>query len=116
MESLSKMNYEKLHIVYAIRGNRGVTVNTENLRETAKWMNKIRLGNFIGTESKGIMTKKDIVKPEEKEVFFKETGDNGISQIYIEKLDEAIYCAIDNAEETILFSWQGAREWIKERI
>ena len=109
MESLSKMNYEKLHIVYAIRGNRGVTVNTENLREAAKWMNKVRLGNFIGTESKGIMTKKDIVKPEEKELFFKETGENGISQIYIEKLDKAIYFAIDNAGKNDIILLAGSQ-------
>ncbi|MFB0917715.1 MAG: Mur ligase family protein [Clostridiaceae bacterium] len=109
MESLSKMNYEKLHIVYAIRGNRGVTVNTENLRETAKWLGKVRLGNFIGTESFGIMTKKDIVKPEEKELFFKETKDNGINQIFIEKLDEAIYYAIDNAGKNDIILLAGSQ-------
>lgn len=98
MDSLAKMDYGRLHFVYAIRGNRGLTINTENIRAMAKWLPQIRLGRFIGTETRGEVTGKDLVSPEEKQVFFQELEAAGITPEYKEDLREAIVSAIDSAK------------------
>lgn len=99
LDSISKMKYGKLHMVYAIRGNRGTTVNRENIEETGKWLNKLHLGSFTGTETLGLVTKKDLVSDDEKAVFFEETRKLGIEPEFFPKMDEALSNALRKAQD-----------------
>ena len=90
LETLQLMKYEKLHLVYAIRGSRGVTVNRENAEAIAHWAPKLGLAKIIATTSTGHVGEKDIVTAEEQQVFENIMRDAGIKTEIYEQLPEAI--------------------------
>lgn len=69
LETLKFMEYRRLHLVYAIRGSRGATVNRENAEAIAAWAPKLEIKEIIATTSSGHVTSKDLVTPEENEAF-----------------------------------------------
>lgn len=98
LESLVKLNYNKLHLVYAIRGNRGPTVNRENITTLLKWRDRLHMDEIIGTKSGEYVTSKDKVTEEEIRVFHEELEKSDLNVILYEELKEAIYDAIDKAQ------------------
>jgi UDP-N-acetylmuramyl tripeptide synthase len=90
LESISDMNKNKFHIVYAIRGNRGPTVNRENAKALISWKDKLGIEKVIATRSIGNVTKKDEVKDIEEEVFREEILNAGIPLEIYDTLYEAI--------------------------
>lgn len=99
LESLVKLEYNKLHLVYAIRGNRGTTVNRENITTLMKWVDKLGLTEIIGTSSLEFVTSKDKVTKEEMEVFKDELSKSNLKVTIIDELKPAIKFAIDQAED-----------------
>lgn len=69
METLRAMEYNDLYIYYAIRGNRGVQLNTDVATRITHWLKDLNPKGFYATVSKDIVMKKDRVLPEEREVF-----------------------------------------------
>lgn len=69
LQTLSKMAYKNAHIFYAIRGNRGVTVNGENVDTFLAWKDKLRLKTFFASKSTDTVVKHDVVSPEEEKIF-----------------------------------------------
>ncbi|ACB85177.1 Mur ligase family protein [Natranaerobius thermophilus] len=67
METLGKMDFNNLKILYAIRGGRGKTVNEENTKALIKWLKKLNLqevyvtssDEIVGIENKVTMTERD---------------------------------------------------------
>lgn len=98
METLDFMTYEACHLVYAIRGSRGVTVNKENAEVMAQWAKKIGLKEIIATTSKDYVTSKDLVTPEELAVFLDIMKDNHIKVILKDTLEEAIELGLKNIQ------------------
>ena len=90
LETLKYMDYKNFHLVYAIRGSRGVTVNRENAETIAEWKDKLGLKEIIATKSIGDVTRKDIVSEEEEKVFNEIMEENGIKVIFFEELKDAI--------------------------
>lgn len=99
LESISRTNCRKLHIVYAIRGNRGTTVNRENIETLLKWKDSLPMDEIIGTLSKGLVGPKDEVKAEEIEVYFNALKGSGLETPLFEKLEDAIAHALGKAEK-----------------
>lgn len=99
LETLKYMEYKNLHLVYAIRGSRGVTVNRENAETIAQWKEKLGIDKIIATKSIGEVTKKDIVLDEEEEVFNEVMKANNIEIIPFNDLKEAISYAIEDSVE-----------------
>ncbi|MFZ0579183.1 MAG: UDP-N-acetylmuramyl-tripeptide synthetase [Psychrobacillus psychrotolerans] len=88
--TLEKMDFERIKLVYAIRGDRGVTVNRENAETIAKWAPKLGIHEVIATLSRSHVTQKDVVSESELEVFLEVMEEAGIKvQLYAE-LPEAI--------------------------
>lgn len=98
LESLVKLNYNKLHLVYAIRGNRGPTVNRENIITLLKWRDRLHMDEIIGTKSVEFVTAKDKVTEEEMTVFHEELEKSDLTVTVIEDLKSSIRYAIDKAE------------------
>lgn len=107
LATLAKMAYKKAHIVYAIRGNRGVTVNRENIRTYLDWKDKLRLGSFIATRSIDTTEAHDTVSPEELEVF-KEEMEGEAYELY-DRLEDAIDKALENVQEGDLILLAGCQ-------
>lgn len=98
LKSLSSLHYRKLRMVYAIRGNRGVTVNRENVQTLARWLPLLNLDEIIVTETLGEVTDKDRVLPAEKAVFFEEIEKTPLKVTFRAAMDEALQYALSVVE------------------
>lgn len=99
LESIAMSNCRRLHLVYAIRGNRGTTVNRENIETLLRWKDRLPLKEIIGTLSEGLVGPKDEVKPEEIEVYKDALVGSGLETPMFARLEDAIAYALDKAEE-----------------
>lgn len=110
MKTLNFMKFKKLHLVYAIRGSRGVTVNKENALTIAKWADELGIKEITATLSKSLVTEKDIVQKEEKEVFEKIMLEAGIKVNLFEQLPDAIeheISCVETGDVILLAGCQG---------
>lgn len=99
METMHKMNFRSLHLCYAVRGSRGVTVNRENVEAMLPHLRKLRLKSLVATASVEDVTSKDEVTPEEKAVFLECMERAGISVTWFDFLKEAVQYAVDQASD-----------------
>ncbi|HHX88075.1 MAG TPA: UDP-N-acetylmuramyl-tripeptide synthetase, partial [Firmicutes bacterium] len=90
LETLKFMDYRRLHIVYAIRGGRGVTVNRESAEALAKWAPALELTEIIATSSRSQVEEKDVVTDKERSVFLEVMRKAGIKVLHFNELPEAI--------------------------
>lgn len=99
LETLSMMDYNNLHLVYAIRGNRGVTTNRENAETIAKWAKKLNLKEIVATLSRSNVTEKDRVTQEEVEVFMDVMEENSIRVHLYDELKDSISYGLSKADK-----------------
>lgn len=109
LQTLSMMTYNKLHIVYAIRGNRGVTVNGENIDEVVNWKDKLKFDSFIATKSVEVVEDHDVVSKEEEEIFVSKMKDNNIDFELYNELGKALDMALDRIEDGDLLLLAGCQ-------
>ncbi|HHX77345.1 MAG TPA: UDP-N-acetylmuramyl-tripeptide synthetase [Firmicutes bacterium] len=88
--TLKKMDYNRLILVYAIRGNRGVTVNRENAETIVRWAGELGLEEIIATTSNSHVGEKDRVAADEAAVFREVMRKTGLSYTLCRELPEAI--------------------------
>ncbi|MBV1819124.1 UDP-N-acetylmuramoyl-L-alanyl-D-glutamate--2,6-diaminopimelate ligase [Anaerosalibacter bizertensis] len=96
METLSLMDYSNIHLVYAIRGNRGVITNSENAETIAKWAKKLGIKGIIATKSISHVMEKDRVSNDEVRVFKEIMDREGITVYLYNELPHAIDHALTN--------------------
>ncbi len=89
LKTLGFMKYNKMHVVYAIRGSRGYVVNKENAELMVEWFEKLGIKDVIATKSIDCVSEKDRVTDEEEEVFLKLMKENSINVRIFDKLDDA---------------------------
>ncbi|HZK34192.1 MAG TPA: Mur ligase family protein, partial [Bacillota bacterium] len=98
LETLNFMEYNKLNLVYAIRGGRGAITNMENAETIAKWAPKLGLDEITASLSKSHVAQKDKVTKEELDVFLKVMKQADIKVKLFEELPDAIYHSLDRVE------------------
>lgn len=98
LNSLCKMQYANLHIVYAIRGKRGVTVNSENIQTLKDYLPNLRLANFIATTSNDVVGHYDTVTEAELAAFQKEMAELGKEYMLYPTLEGALQCALEKVQ------------------
>jgi len=98
LETVDYMDYENLHIVYAIRGERGPTVNRENAETIASWADKLGFNEIIATRSVSHVTAKDKVTDEELQVFQEVMDKAGIKVRLFDELPDAIAYGLSKAQ------------------
>lgn len=99
MKTLDFMDYNNLHLVYAIRGSRGPIVNAENAHSIAQWAKKLNIGKVTATLSRDHTTSKDIVTDEELEVFMNIMKESDIYVELHENLENAIEEVLKNTNK-----------------
>ncbi|MBY0121238.1 Mur ligase family protein [Bacillus sp. S/N-304-OC-R1] len=109
LETLKYMEYKKLHLVYAIRGERGPTVNRENAETIASWAPKLGFDKVIATKSVSHVTSKDKVTDEEQQVFEEVMDQANIKVQLYDELPDAIEKAIARAEKGDLILLAGCQ-------
>jgi len=98
LQTLKYMEYKDLHLVYAIRGERGPTVNRENAEAIVKWAKTLGFNEIIATKSVSHVTSKDYVTDEETAVFEEVMAEAGVRVALYDELDDAIAQALTHAE------------------
>ncbi|MGM0396627.1 MAG: Mur ligase family protein [Bacillota bacterium] len=88
--TIADMEKNKIHIAYAIRGNRGVTVNAENAKALVEWKNRLGIERIIATRSMGSVTEKDTVSIKEEEVFREVLDRAGLKYHIYDTLQEVL--------------------------
>ena len=88
--TLQMMEYQKLKLVYAIRGGRGPIVNKENAEMIAAWAPKLGITEIIASLSRSHTLEKDKVRHEELVVFQKVMTAAGIKIHLYKELPDAI--------------------------
>lgn len=109
LETLTKMDYNNLHLVYAIRGSRGVTTNLENAEALAKWIPELGLKKVIVSLSESHVTEKDIVTPEELDAFNKTMEKAGVEVELHHEMPDALQSSLNQAEENDVIVIGGAQ-------
>ncbi len=99
LETLKYMDYKNLHLVYAIRGNRGVTVNRENAETIGDWKEKLGIHKIISSKSIGEVTSKDRVTKEEEDIFMEVMKEKNIEVLAFDALKDAIDHALKESVE-----------------
>ncbi|GGA83094.1 Mur ligase family protein [Ornithinibacillus halotolerans] len=94
LQTLDFMDYENLHLVYAIRGQRGATINRENAEVIVKWAEKLKIKEVIATRSVSHTTSKDEVTDEEVSAFQEVMDKAGIRVDLYNELPDAIHEAL----------------------
>jgi len=97
LETLKHMEYKRLLPVYAIRGNRGVTVNRENLETFIPRLQELRAEPVIATTSRDATTAHDRVSAEEEALFRTYMDEAGAPYTLYDSLEEAIQVAAERA-------------------
>lgn len=90
METISKMKYKNFHILYAVRGNRGVELNRENAERLSHWIKILKPKTFYASLSRDTVSEKDRVRDEELEVYKKVLAKNNIESKCFENLEDGI--------------------------
>lgn len=96
--TLKEMDYNKLHVLYAIRGKRGIAVNRENTEALVEWLPKLGVAELLATESVSHVMEKDRVTIEEREIFEEVTKAAEIPTRIIKELPEAIEEVMEKAK------------------
>jgi UDP-N-acetylmuramyl-tripeptide synthetase len=109
LETLKFMQFEKLHLVYAIRGSRGPTVNRENAEAIVEWMQRLELDELIATRSVSHVTAKDTVTDQETDVFLDVMRRANIKVRMYDELPEAVAAAIAEARRGDLILLAGCQ-------
>lgn len=97
--TLADMEKNKLHIVYAIRGNRGITVNRENAEALVYWKDKLGINDIVATRSIGAVGWKDEVSPEEEKVLKEVIEQTDLELKVFDTLREAIGDVLKRVEK-----------------
>ncbi|NLY80096.1 MAG: UDP-N-acetylmuramoyl-L-alanyl-D-glutamate--2,6-diaminopimelate ligase [Lysinibacillus sp.] len=109
LQTIDFMDYNDLHLVYAIRGQRGATVNRENAEVVVKWAKDLGIKEVIATKSVSNVTWKDEVTEEEVEAFLHVMKEAGIKVQLYDELSDAICKSLSIAKENDLVLLAGCQ-------
>lgn len=98
LATLGLMEYRRLHLLIAIRGSRGSTVNRENTETVVKWLPLLPLGELVLTDSEEFVGVHDVVTPEEKAAVLDTLDDAGIKYRHFPRLTDAIHAVVEAAQ------------------
>lgn len=109
LQTLCKMKYKDVKFLYAIRGNRGRELNFENAMKIVQWKDKLKLKHIYTTLSKDVVTWKDEVSTEEKDIFLKVCKENDIEVTLFDTLEESVKHVIDLAKKDDVVMFLGCQ-------
>lgn len=109
MKTLSLMDYNKIHIYYAVRGSRGVTGITDGTNKFVEWLKEIGLDSIDYTISLGDVEEKDRVLEEEEREFLRIIEANNIKYRKFDTICEGLEVILDEVKEGDLLLLAGCQ-------
>ena len=113
LSSIQGLPYKNIFIVNAIRGNRGLLINTENAEVLMQWAQILRVKDLVITSSSEFVSSADKVTNQEREVFLDILYKANVLYKYEERLSDAIQRALSQMQEgdfLLLLGAQGMKE------
>lgn len=107
--TLQEISVHEPVVVYAIRGCRGTKVNEDNGRSLAYWSKVLKVRHYFTTCSNSHVDEQNMVLPEEKEAFLKESHASGVYPKHYTELPEAILQALKVVEPGKILLLLGAQ-------
>lgn len=107
-ETIKELDYNKLYIINAIRGNRGLVVNRENAEMISKYISELKLTELYITSCKKLANKYDIVADKEREMFLSILRDCGLEFEYFDYLLPSLKKTLKKVESNDLIVLLGA--------
>lgn len=109
LEALEVMTEGRpVHIIYAVRGNRGVEVNREVAAQFALFRDRINWKTFIVTNSVDVARDRDVVHPEEFAAVMEDLTAAGYDISYVPELTAAIEGLLPRVGEKEVFVLAGS--------
>ncbi|MUK88660.1 UDP-N-acetylmuramyl-tripeptide synthetase [Ornithinibacillus sp. L9] len=109
LQTLDFMDYNNLHLVYAIRGQRGAVINQENAEVVVDWASRLGLKEVIATRSNSHTTPKDEVTDDEVQAFLDVMDKAGIKVHLYDELPDAILEGLSRANTNDLVLLAGCQ-------
>ncbi len=98
LKSLVAITYNNLHIVYALRGKRGVTITQESLETFFNWHDQLKVASFSATLSEDVVDYYNEVSVDERACFEQMMSEQGISYTLDSRLADAAARVFDLAQ------------------
>ncbi|AKL94310.1 UDP-N-acetylmuramoyl-L-alanyl-D-glutamate--2,6-diaminopimelate ligase MurE [Clostridium aceticum] len=93
-ESVQSMQYKNLHIINAIRGNRGLEINYEIAEVIKQWHAILKIKSMIITSSSDYTKHLDVVSKKERDIYIETLSRENISFQYEDKLRASVKKAL----------------------
>jgi UDP-N-acetylmuramoyl-L-alanyl-D-glutamate--2,6-diaminopimelate ligase len=120
-EVAEQLPHRRLHAVFAIRGQRGETVNQQAADALAIWTQRVPLATLAVTHSSDAADERNRVAPEERDAFVGALRENAVEFQEHERLRDALAWTLERVEEGDLLMLLGAQgmdagaEMVRER-
>ncbi|MDI6706723.1 MAG: UDP-N-acetylmuramyl-tripeptide synthetase [Bacillota bacterium] len=108
-ETVQAMNYNDIHILSAIRGNRGPEINRANGKVIASWAGLLGAEEIIVTSSSDTVGDGDRVTMFEREAFLSELNKAGTCFVHFDTLEKAIEEVLQNVQKGDIVLLMGAQ-------
>jgi len=108
-EAIQPLDYTNVHLICAIRGNRGMDINSETAKLIGEWDKIIKFKTIITTNSIDVITKVDWVSSKEMQAFIGPLSNQRVSHVHRESLRDAINYALDICKKGDLILLTGAQ-------
>lgn len=108
-EVAERLPHRKLHVVFAIRGQRGVEVNRGDAEALAIWAARVPIATLVVTRSVEAADERNRVTSEERAAFVERLHEQGLEFQEHDRLEDAVVHALEATGEGDLLLLLGAQ-------
>ncbi|MFO8068684.1 MAG: UDP-N-acetylmuramyl-tripeptide synthetase [Alkalibacterium sp.] len=108
MATIEALDYDSVHFVHAVRGNRGASINRENAENMADWFKRLNIKQIILTASRSHVDKLNRVTEEEIKAYSDAMKSRGITVDFYQELPDALSAGLSKIKTGDLLMITGA--------
>lgn len=108
-DTVQRLSYRRLHVVFAIRGRRGGEVNRRDAQSLALWARKTPFASFVATPSQEAVDPTDRVEEDDQEAFLEQLERDRLPHEFRERMTDAVRMVLDAAGDDDLVLLLGAQ-------
>jgi UDP-N-acetylmuramoyl-L-alanyl-D-glutamate--2,6-diaminopimelate ligase len=122
---VARLRPRHVHLVYAVRGQRGERINGQNAESLAVWVERLAVDTLVVTRSAGTADELNEVEAAEYRAFIDPLRERGLAFREEPELEGAVHAVLERAEDGDLVALLGAqgmdrgqeiaRSWLRSR-
>ncbi len=98
-KTVRNLDYNNLHIINSLRGNRSVKINRINAQKISCWLPLLKNYNLYTTNCSELVKEIDKVKNKEEKIFLQVLNNNNIKFTHFRKLKPALKTVLENKKK-----------------